>query len=613
LANDQGGGQRTRANNSHPAESQSADAQVIKSDWGIKRKVTRGIYLIGFSGSGKSTIAQLIGAQLRCPAFDLDQVIVERSGMTIPIIFAREGEAGFRMREAEALRALSSSGPFVIAAGGGTPVRPENRRFMAERGWIVCLEGRPETLLARIQHQLKDADPNAVRPMLDAVYPLDQVRALKHSRQSVYALADWTVHTDRLTPQQVAEEIVHAVELLEKAPPVSLDIPIMPMRHTLSPDLPPPIVVASGPWPYQAVVGWNHLRALGNHLRRLLPRARRVAVITDAGTWSRLGGTVMDSLREAGLEIYVREMPPDEKAKTPEEVNSFYGWLLDVSLRRDDIIMAVGGGVVDDLGGFVASTYMRGVALVKVPTSLEGMVDSSIGGKTALNHPRARNLIGTFFHPRLAWCDVKLLQDEPPRELRAAWAEVVKYGMLETSLLRDQVLGTTLFDLLERHTKELIALERPMLLNVIARCAALKAQVVAGDERDSGQYRIFLNYGHTIGHALEAASNYELAHGEAVAIGMTVEARLAIRLGFAHPAVGTRQNDLLVQFGLPTRLPAISRRQLLEFVHHDKKVFGDAPRWILPVDIGRAVVSSNVTEHDLNEVLEECSSAPEHK
>ena len=568
----------------------------------------RGVYLIGFSGTGKSTIAELIGERLRCPCYDLDQVIVESSGMTIPVIFAREGEPGFRSREAEALRAVSNSGPFVIAAGGGTPIRAENRLFMASKGWIICLEGRPETLLTRIQQQLKDADPNAVRPMLDAVYPLDQIRALKHSRQSVYALADWTVHTDRLTPDQVAEEVIRAVGLLENAPPAVMDAPVMPMRHSLSPDLPPPIIVASGPWPYRAVVGWNHLQAIGEQLRRLLPQAHRVAVLTDAGIWARLGGTVRDSLQAVGLELHVREMPPDERAKTSEEVSTVYDWLLDVPLRRDDIIMVVGGGAIDDLGGFVASTYMRGVPLVKVPTSLEAMVDTAIGGKTALNHPRARNLIGTFFHPRLAWCDAYVLREEPPRELRAAWAEVVKYAMLESSLLRDQVMGTMLFDQLERSTGDLIRLERSMLLNVIARCAALKAQVVAGDERDSGQYRILLNYGHTVGHALEAATDYNLLHGEAVAIGMAVEARLAVRMGLADAAVEARQNSLLAQFGLRTLLPQVSRRQLFEFINYDKKVFGDAPRWILPVGIGRAVVSSRVTESDLYAALEDCSA-----
>ena len=163
--------------------------------------MARGIYLVGFSGTGKSTIAKLIGETLQWPACDLDELIVERSGMTIPAIFQQEGEPGFRLRESEALRAASSSGRFVVATGGGTVVRPENRNFMASKGWIICLEAHPQTLLGRIQQQLKASDPRAIRPMLDSIYPLDQIRALKHTRQSAYGLTDWTVHTDRLTAE----------------------------------------------------------------------------------------------------------------------------------------------------------------------------------------------------------------------------------------------------------------------------------------------------------------------------------------------------------------------------------------------------------------------------
>ena len=251
---------------------------------------------------------------------------------------------------------------------------------------------------------------------------------------------------------------------------------------------------------------------------------------------------------------------------------------------------------------------MRGVPLVKVPTSLEGMIDTSIGGKTALNHPRARNLIGTFFHPRLIWADASLLQSEPKNELRSEWSEVVKYAMLETSLLREQVAGTTLFDQLNDHVDKLLALDRKILLNTIARCVALKAQVVAGDERDSGQYRIFLNYGHTIGHALEAATNYQILHGDAVAIGMAIESKLAVRLRLAEARVEIRQNELLRRFGLPTRLPQVPRDSLLAHINYDKKVFGNVPRWILPIDIGRATISTAVTETDLIAVLQESES-----
>jgi len=195
----------------------------------------RGVYLIGFSGTGKSTIAQAVATELNWPMFDLDRVIVEQSGMTIPVIFQQEGETGFRLREAEALRAVSEPATFVVATGGGAAVRVENRRLMASKGWIITLEGRPEALNARIQRQLQASAPDAIRPMLDAVYPVDQIRALKHSRQSIYALADWTVHTDRLTPEQVAAEVVRAIKLLENTPepPASFDVPATPLRHSL--------------------------------------------------------------------------------------------------------------------------------------------------------------------------------------------------------------------------------------------------------------------------------------------------------------------------------------------------------------------------------------------
>lgn len=566
----------------------------------------KGIYLVGFSGTGKSTVARLIAEKMRWPSCDLDDFIAERSGLSVPLIFQREGEAGFRLREAEALRAATQQGPFVIATGGGTVVPPANRTYMASNGWIVCLEAQASTLLARIQHHLSDSGEKAIRPMLDAVYPLDQIKALKQTRQSAYGLADWTVHGDRLSPAQVADEVIRAVELLERSPepPMAEDTVGGPWRHSLNPDLPPPITVAAGPWPYNVVMGWNHLPALGENVRRVLPQARRAAILTDKESWQRTGEVISRSLQAVGLEVQVREVPAEETLKTHAEVSAVQDWMLGIRLRRDDIFVVAGGGAVDDIGGFAASTYMRGVALVKVPTSLDGMVDSSIGGKTALNHPLARNLIGTFYHPRLVWADAALLHGEPKDQLRAAWAEVVKYAMLEVSLRREQAVGITLFEQLHQNMEELLALEKSILLKVISRCVALKAQVVAGDERDIAQYRIFLNYGHTIGHALEAATQYELSHGEAVAVGMAIEAALAVRLGLADPEVEATQKNLLRRFGLPTQLPPVDLDLLLSRIHSDKKVFGDAPRWILPIAVGQAIVSRTISEADLIAVLE---------
>lgn len=177
-----------------------------------------GIYLVGFSGTGKSTVARLVGAQLGWPVYDLDALIAERAAMPIPAIFAAEGEAGFRAREAAALAGLAAGGgPFVVATGGGAPLRDENRALMEATGWVVALEGRPETLHARIELQRRQAAPDAARPLLDGDDPLARMRALKAARQPVYALADWTVHTDRLTPAQVAAEVVRAVGILARA------------------------------------------------------------------------------------------------------------------------------------------------------------------------------------------------------------------------------------------------------------------------------------------------------------------------------------------------------------------------------------------------------------
>lgn len=176
----------------------------------------RAIYLIGFSGTGKSTVARLVGAQLGWPSYDLDQIIAERSGMRIPTIFEREGEAGFRDRESAALRSVAEAGACVVATGGGLPLREENRQMMQHSGWVITLEGRPETLHARLVCQREQAEPDAIRPLLDVAAPLEQIRTLKQNRQPIYALADWTIHTDRLSPAQVAAEIVRAYTILEE-------------------------------------------------------------------------------------------------------------------------------------------------------------------------------------------------------------------------------------------------------------------------------------------------------------------------------------------------------------------------------------------------------------
>lgn len=571
----------------------------------------RGIYLIGSSGAGKSTIAKLVGERLGWPVYDLDAMIVEESGMSIPTIFEREGEVGFRLRESAVLQSVSERGPFVVATGGGAPVRPENRRIMARTGWTITLEGRPETLNARIQEQLRRATPDAVRPMLASNDPLEQLRALKHTRQAIYALADWTIHTDRLTFEQVADEIIRAVEILNKAPAVeaAFDVAASPLAYLLGAGKQAPIVVPATPWPYQVVVGWQNLAGLAPQMRRLLPRGRKLAVLSDAQTWQRIGPSLEASLTEQGFAVHVRLLSDDEQSKNLASVGEIYDWLYEADFGRDDLIVAAGGSVIDDLAGFVASTYMRGLPLIKLPTSLETMLDSAVGGKNALNHRKAHNILGSFYHPRLVWIDASLVEQEESRQLRAAWAELVKYAMLERSLLPGEALQGLFFDYLEEHVEQLLQLDQACLLHVIRYCVALKAQVVAADERDLGQFRMLLNYGHTLGHALQAASDYTILHGEAVALGMALEANLAVRTGRASQQVEQRQNALLKRFGLSLQLGQIDRDRLLALIERDKKRSAEAARWILPLEIGKVAVLSNLSRDDLLASLAELSAS----
>jgi 3-dehydroquinate synthase len=257
-------------------------------------------------------------------------------------------------------------------------------------------------------------------------------------------------------------------------------------------------------------------------------------------------------------------------------------------------VLALGGGVVGDLGGFVAATYMRGIRLIQVPTTLLAMVDSAIGGKTGVNHAGAKNLVGAFYQPALTVADVQWLVTLPERELRSGLAEVIK-----TAVIGD----AGLFDYLEQHLPAVLRRDTAALVDVIARCAAFKARVVEADEREQSERRI-LNYGHTIGHAVEAATGFRrLSHGEAVAIGMAMEAGLAQRMGLAAPKVVERQNALLARAGLPTHLGRVRRTAVWRAIGLDKKIRDGVLRCPLLVGIGEVAREQEVPDTLLREVL----------
>jgi len=262
------------------------------------------------------------------------------------------------------------------------------------------------------------------------------------------------------------------------------------------------------------------------------------------------------------------------------------------------MLIALGGGMIGDLAGFVAATYLRGIPWIQVPTSLIAMVDASIGGKVAVNHPEGKNLIGAFYQPNFVLADTRALATLPERELTSGWAEVVKYGL---------ILDKEFFEFLESNVGRLIKLEQDAVNEAIIRSASLKAQVVSQDEKERGQ-RIILNYGHTIAHGLEAATRYiGFLHGEAVAIGMMGAARLSQRLGILPASVVKRQQSLLRKFGLPTGFFGVNLAEIAKATEVDKKTRAKGIRWVLLEGIGKTAIRASVPQQDVLAVLEELS------
>lgn len=537
--------------------------------------------LIGFSGSGKSSVGRRLAERLGWRFVDLDAAIAAEAGMTVPEIFAREGEASFRARESDHLRRALAGEFVVVATGGGAVVAPANRALMLERAFVICLEARPETIHARLAAHLAEDEEGAVRPLLADADPLRRIEALKVARQAFYAACHATIHTDALDEEEVAEQ---AHRQLARA-----GLAYSPGEGE------GPISVKTAAGYYHAHVGWGGIQRLGALFAARHPQGRAF-LVSDQNVFAAHGERVLASLAAARVATVHALVPAGEASKSLAEAERLWAWLIAEGAERRDVLVALGGGVVGDLTGFVAATYLRGIDYVQVPTSLLAMVDSSVGGKTAVDHPRGKNLIGVFHPPSLVVADVSTLATLPAREARSGWAEVVKHAMIKDPIL---------FARLEATAPALLALEPQLLPAVVRRNVWLKARVVAGDERERGE-RVILNYGHTLGHALEAASNYALTHGEAVAIGMAAAADLAVRLGRLSPAAAARQNALLRAFGLPVSPPPglnLDAERVLATMARDKKVEGGAIRWVLAEDVGRVSVERQVPEEQLRLTL----------
>jgi 3-dehydroquinate synthase len=356
------------------------------------------------------------------------------------------------------------------------------------------------------------------------------------------------------------------------------------------------VQIKAGASTYEALVGPGASTMLGDAVARA-GLSGRPRVIADRNVWQRFGGPIEASLRSLGREVEVLATDAGEERKTLSGVEAMYDWLIDVGTDRGDFAVAVGGGVIGDMVGFVAATFLRGIPVVQVPTTLLAQVDSSIGGKTGVDHRLGKNLIGAFHQPSLVVADTRLLESLPEREYRSGWSEIVKMAMIRDA---------DLFRTLERHAEALLHFEQPVLLgDVIRRSIELKGQVVGADERESG-LRVILNYGHTIGHALEAATGYRrLLHGEAVAIGMRGAGFIARERGTLAAGDFDAQQALLDRFGLPNRADGIEAEALLGPLSRDKKARGSTIQWVLASGIGAVTTARDVTSDEMRGALRE--------
>jgi 3-dehydroquinate synthase len=495
------------------------------------------ISLYGPPGSGKSRLGRELAQRLGLPFWDADDEIQQGAGISIPEIFSSQGESGFRRLEKAVLSHILDHSEGVIALGGGALLDPENRKNAETAGPVICLEAPLEILLERLR--LSDQ----ARPLLVEDLPL-RLEALLTSRADHYA--SFSLRLDASLP---LDGQVWQAQILAGA------FRIRGMGQD-----------------YDVRVVEDGLGAVGEMFRQRGLRGP-VAVVSDDHVSVFYGESLTGSLERAGIDAHLVVIPAGEAFKNIQSVSTLYERFLECRLERGSTVVALGGGVVGDLAGFAAATFLRGVPWVGVPTSLLAMVDASLGGKTGVDLPQGKNLVGAFHAPRLVVSDVRTLATLPKAELVAGMAEVVKAG-----IIGDPVLFAVCakgWEAVQRNLDE-----------VVRRAMAVKISVIEADPYEQGR-RASLNLGHTIGHAVELVSGFALRHGEAVAIGMVAEAQLSERLGVARAGLAEEIKQVLQGLGLPVEIPpGLDVQDLVQAMRVDKKRRDGKVRFALPLKIG---------------------------
>ena len=543
------------------------------------------IILVGMMGAGKTTIGKALANSLGKEFIDSDHEIQDRTGVKIPVIFEIEGEAGFRKRESEVLVELVKKNNIVLATGGGAVLSRENRQILQRGGIVIYLRASVNDLYRRTRY-----DKN--RPLLQTQNLFARLNELYVQRDALYRE---TAHVIIDSGKQGVRFLVQ--KLINKL--ISIDFNNIMQNNnknamqTITVDFTP----SSEKRSYPIHIGHGILQQV-DLIVSCLPQ-KRVAIVSN----TTIAPLYLDNLRTAlekqGVISVSIILPDGEAHKNWETLNLIFDALLKNHCERNTAILALGGGVIGDLTGFAAATYLRGVPFIQIPTTLLAQVDSSVGGKTGINHPLGKNMIGAFYQPRMVLADSATLNTLPDRELRAGLAEIIKYG-----LIRDPAF----FDWLERNMHRLLARDPVTLNEAIQRSCENKAEIVAADEKEEG-VRALLNLGHTFGHAIENGMGYGVwLHGEAVAAGIVLAADLSRRMKLISEADVSRIRKIFLQAGLPVAAPKMPPEKYLQLMMLDKKVDAGRARFIVLNRIGEAVMRADISPAILNETILACMS-----
>ena len=542
------------------------------------------IVLVGMAGVGKSAVGRVIAQRLGRSFIDTDTLAEERAGSSIAQIFAGDGEAAFRELEREVVAHIvatvrdEGSAP-IIATGGFTIGDPDSRRALNSIGTLVRLSAPTEVIAERAGSGAASGAP--VRPLLQAPN-VASIALLEAERLAVYGSVPWCVETGERDIEATADAVIELCRSIatDGAGHKNTTVVAVPVAT-------PP----SGSYPI--LVGTGLLDGLGPILSsRSIHGA--MAIVTDENVGPLYASRVKAGLGRAGLTASVHVIGVGEATKTPETVRDLVEAFAAAGHGRDMSVIALGGGVVTDTAGMAAATYLRGVRLVNVPTTLLAMVDAAIGGKTGVNLRAGKNLFGAFHQPALVAADPTALDTLPERDLRGGLAEVVKAALIDAPELLESLEDGPPTD-------------AAGWTELIRHAASVKARIVSGDpEERTGGRRELLNLGHTFAHAIEHVSNHAVPHGEAVSMGLVLAARLSGDMGLADPSLARTVANGLERLGLPTTLPerAGDGAALVAAMGVDKKRRGGLARFVVPVAPGNVVIREGIPEEAVLAVLE---------